>query len=363
MAKKDREDNKEQAGDMPGDTQKKFFTLKNVMLSAGIAGAGVIASLALTIFMPVSFTNGGSKVIYITYGSGFKKISRELDEAKLLRNRAVFNLFVIVTGSSRKLQAGEYEFNMHDSMNTIACKMVKGDVLKHRIVVPEGSDIYDIAGILEENRMADKLSFLKLVRDRDFLRSIGINRDSAEGLLFPDTYYFVIGESVEKIIETMYSRFGEKSVIVPEKSYTVSDITMSGYKLLKLASIIEKESKLDEERPKIASVFYNRMKSPEAYQRRLESCATVRYALNKKTGAITYKDTRVDSPFNTYVILGTPPTPISNPGIKSMEAALHPAETNFRYFVAKDNGEHTFSETLEEHEKAKVVNRKLRKGR
>ena len=92
----------------------------------------------------------------------------------------------------------------------------------------------------------------------------------------------------------------------------------------KLASIIEKESKLDEERPKIASVFYNRMKSPEAYQRRLESCATVRYALNKKTGIITYKDTRVNSPYNTYVVLGMPPTPISNPGIKSMEAALNP---------------------------------------
>ena len=138
---------------------------------------------------------------------------------------------------------------------------------------------------------------------------------------------------------------------------------MSGYKALKLASIIEKESKLDEERPIIASVFYNRMKSTEAYQRRLESCATVRYALNKKAGIITYKDTRVDSPYNTYVVLGMPPTPISNPGIKSMEAALHPAETDFRYFVAKDNGEHTFSETLQEHETAKIVNKKLRKGR
>jgi UPF0755 protein len=320
-------------------------------------------SIVLTAVLPVSFVNGGSKVIYITYGSGFKKISRELDDAKLLRNRAVFDLFVIAAGSSKRLQAGEYEFNMHDSMNTIAVKMVKGDVVQHKIVVPEGSDIYDIAGILSAGGMADRASFLALVKDRDFLKSIGIARDSAEGFLFPDTYYFVIGESVQKIVETMYLRFREKSVIDPKKSYTVSGLTMSGYKALKLASIIEKESKLDEERPIIASVFYNRMKSAEAYQRRLESCATVRYALNKKAGIITYKDTRVDSPYNTYVVLGMPPTPISNPGIKSMEAALHPAETDFRYFVAKDNGEHTFSKTLEEHENAKIVNKKLRKGR
>jgi UPF0755 protein len=142
----------------------------------------------------------------------------------------------------------------------------------------------------------------------------------------------------------------------------VAGLSMSGYKLLKLASIIEKESNLDLERPKVASVFYNRMKSPEAYQRRLESCATVRYALNKKTGAITYKDTKVNSPYNTYVIIGLPPTPISNPGIKSMEAALNPAETNYRYFVVKESGEHTFSETLEQHDSAKEEYKKKKKA-
>jgi len=130
--------------------------------------------------------------------------------------------------------------------------------------------------------------------------------------------------------------------------------------LLTLASIIEKEAQRAEERPIIASVFYNRLRSPEAYQRRLESCPTVRYALNKKSGIITYKDLKVESKYNTYIIIGMPPGPISNPGTASMAAALNPATTNYRYFVAKDDGSHTFSVTLEQHNTAKVINKKLR---
>jgi UPF0755 protein len=327
-----------------------------------VAAAAVAFSAVISIFVPYSFTGEKKAVVYVTYGSGFKKIAGDINAAGLLRNRLLFEAYVMATGAHKKLKAGEYEFYQTDSMAGLAGKMLRGEVLKHRIVVPEGSDVYDVARILSSNRVADEQIFLMLARDGDFLKSIGINYGSAEGLLFPDTYYFVIGEGEKKIMAAMYSKFREKSVIDPQKTYSAGGLTMSGYRVLKLASIIEKESRLDSERPKVASVFYNRMKSPEAYQRRLESCATVRYALNKKTGAITYKDTRVNSPYNTYVIIGLPPTPICNPGVKSMEAALNPAETNYRYFVVKESGEHTFSETLEQHDSAKTQYKKKKRA-
>ena len=197
MAKKENESIKSVPEQPAGEIRGSFFNPENILITAFVAAAGIVLSLLLTVVLPVSFVNGGSRIIYITYGSGFKKISRELDDSKLLRNRVVFDLFVIAAGSSKRLQAGEYEFNMHDSMNTIAAKMEKGDVVQHKIVVPEGSDIYDIAGILSAGGMADRTSFLALVRNRDFLKSIGIDRDSAEGLLFPDTYY-LLGAKAKK---------------------------------------------------------------------------------------------------------------------------------------------------------------------
>ncbi|HDQ26053.1 MAG TPA: endolytic transglycosylase MltG [bacterium] len=161
----------------------------------------------------------------------------------------------------------------------------------------------------------------------------------------------------------MYDRFREKAGLDPKARYNINGMNLSGYSVLKLASIIEKETMLDRERAKVSSVFINRMKSKEAYEKRLESCATVRYALNKKQGALTYRDLRFESPYNTYIYIGLPPTPICNPGVKSIEAALRPAVTDYRYFVLRENGEHTFSRTLEEHNAVVRRNRALRQGR
>lgn len=339
-----------------------FFTPAKTLAAALVVFISIALSLFASLFLPYSFTGEKTATVYVIYGSGLRKISSELDSQGLLRSRLLFEAYVMITGTQKKLRAGEYEFSQKESMAQIAGKMARGEVLKHKVVIPEGSDIYDIADILGVNKLADPQIFLLLVKDRDFIKGLGLNYPSLEGFLFPDTYYFVIGEGEKRIIEAMYGRFREKSAVDPAKTYAAGGLTMSGYKVLKLASIIEKESRLDAERPKVASVFYNRMKSAEAYQRRLESCATVRYALNKKTGAITYKDTRVDSPYNTYIVLGLPPTPICNPGLKSMEAALNPADTNYRYFVVKESGEHAFSETLEQHDSAKKEYKKKKRA-
>ncbi len=343
------------------EENNKFFTGFNIVIIIIVFIVSLLISLAVSIFLPGSFFRNEKKRVYIIYGSGLKKISNDLYDNGLIRNKKIFELFVILTGNHKKLKAGEYEFNIKDSIFLITKKMIKGDVISHKIVIPEGSDIYDIAEILEHNKIANRDIFISLTKDKEFLNSIGIKYNNAEGFLFPDTYNFIRGIDEKTIIKTMYDKFVEKSGLSPEKIYNVYGMNFTGYKILKMASIIEKESKLDSERPVIASVFYNRLKSKEAYMRRLESCATVRYVLQKKTGALTYKDLKVESDYNTYIIIGLPPTPICNPGVKSIQAALRPADTNYKYFVMRDNGEHTFSETIEEHNEAKYKNKMLRK--
>lgn len=333
-----------------------FVSYKNISVIIIIISVFIFISFLIAINLPYSF-NLNKKVVYITYGSNLKQISKNLSDNKVIRNKFLFEFYVLFTGSYKKIKAGEYEFFNYDSIRTVTLKMVKGEVLKHKIVIPEGSDINDISVILSAAKLINKDRFLQLVSDKNFLNKLGVKYNSLEGLLFPDTYYFVIGESEEKIIMTMYERFKNMVKIDLEKYYNIYNYNIKGYNIIKLASIIEKESKADEERPIIASVFYNRLKSKEPYQRRLESCATVRYALNKKEGALTNKDLRFNSPYNTYIIIGFPPTPICSPGIKSINAALNPSQTDYFYFVVKENGTHSFSSDLESHLKYKKMNR------
>ncbi len=188
------------------NSKSGFFKPANILVIAGVALGGLAISLVLSVVMPYSFAKEKEKTVYITYGSGFKKISKELDSAGILRNKFVFDAYVVITGTHRKMKAGEYGFTTRDSMNAIAGKMARGEVLKHKITVPEGSDIYDIADIMAANKVADREIFLRLVNDKAFLKSVGINYCPAEGLLFPDTYYFVLVEGVLRIIEAMWGR-------------------------------------------------------------------------------------------------------------------------------------------------------------
>src|ERR1035437_6898093 len=334
----------------------KKMTIRDLSVIVSIAACSVVFS----IFMSVLAADKQPKLININYGTGLKKIANILKSEGVIRSSFAFELYAVVTMSNKKFQAGEYEFSFPLSAADISGKLVKGDVKKHKVVVPEGSDISDIDRIFAVSGMLITGDITALAADKIFLKSIGIATISAEGLLFPDTYYIIRGETPAKVMKTMYARFIQKSVIDINRVYDIQGYRATGYKVLIMASIIEKESRLAAERPMVSSVFYNRLKSPETYQKRLESCATVRYALNKRTGSITYKDIKVENPYNTYIRIGLPPGPICNPGIESMAAALNPAITKYRYFVLYENGEHTFSETLEQHNRAKIANKMIR---
>jgi len=314
----------------------------------------ILVAVILSFNLPYS-TGSNKKIVYITYGSGLKKIAAQLKENKVIRNKFLFEIYMIFKKKYKEIKAGEYEFSDSDSMKRVVSKIIKGEMLKHKIVIPEGLDIYDIADILASEKIVEKEKFLKLVNDKNFIEKLGLNYNTLEGLLFPDTYYFVIGEGEEKVIITMFEKFKKIVNLNLSQRYTINGYNLNGYSILKLASIVEKEAKLDDERPIIASVFYNRLKSPEPYQRKLESCATVRYALNKKTGPLTFKDLEANSKYNTYKIIGLPPSPICNPGLKSIQAVLHPANTNYLYFVVKNNGSHSFSTNFEDHIKNKIL--------
>ena len=337
--------------------KNSFFNFKNSIVLLGIAGLTLAMGCVLSVYLPWSLSEGNKKQVYINYGTGFKKVSRMLGSEGVVRNKFIFDAYLLAGAKYKKLRAGEYEFAENENMAGVATKMIKGNVLKHEITVPEGSDIYDIAALLDEQKLMDGNKFLALVKDRAFLDKIGIKYGTAEGLLFPDTYDFIKGETDEKIIGTMYQRFIEKSPIKPNKIYPQDGRDFTGYDVLKMASIVEKEAKLDTEREIIASVFYNRLRA----NMRLESCATVRYAMNKKRGPITDDDLHFKSVCNTYRHSGLPPVPICNPGIKSMVAAMKPAETDYMFFVVKADGSHTFSEDFKHHVKAKLRNKKRTK--
>ena len=333
-----------------------FFRPLNTLILLAVMVFWMLIGSIVSFYMPVKPGDKEIINVYIKYGYGFSQVMSALENENLLRNKKFFKFLLLPGEKYKKIKAGEYEMSRGMSSAAIMKKIIKGDVLRHRIVIPEGSDLMDIAAILSAKGLVDEEKFLKLAADRSFLKDIGIDYPSAEGFLFPDTYFFVIGEGEERIMKTMHARFVEKTDLDMKKIYSAGGRRLTGYSILKMASIIEKESKLDGERPLVASVFYNRMNSKENYQKKLESCATVRYGLNKKTGPLLNRHLRIDTPYNSYIYIGLPPTPICNPGLKSIHAALNPAKTNYRFFVIESDGAHTFSETLEQHNAAKRKN-------
>ncbi|MBN2126167.1 MAG: endolytic transglycosylase MltG, partial [Deltaproteobacteria bacterium] len=227
-------------------------------------------------------------------------------------------------------------------------------VIAHPVTIPEGLTASQIGALLEEKGLADKGGFLDLIRDPRLIKDYGLRGDSLEGYLYPDTYHFARGIPVQRIIDTMVKRFHE---LVDPLQDRARQVGMELEEVISLASIVEKETGLARERPLIASVFLNRLKRGM----RLESDPTVIYGLKDFDGNLTREDLRHNTPYNTYTRRGLPPGPIANPGLDSIRAVLSPAETNYLYFVSKNDGSHHFSATLAEHNRAVVKYQKKRR--
>jgi UPF0755 protein len=229
----------------------------------------------------------------------------------------------------------------------------KADTL--RFTIPEGYDIKRVTAKLAEEGLINQEAFLKEIEsgqfDYEFLKDAPAGPDRLEGFLFPETYEIFATANEHDIIDKMLYQFNK--VFTAEYYARAEELGMSVREVITLASIIEREARVPEDRPIIASVFYNRL----TIDMPLQSCATVQYILGEQKPVLSIKDTQIESPYNTYQNLGLPPGPIASPGADSIKAALYPADTNYLYFLAKGDGSHAFSSTYEQflRDKAKYI--------
>jgi UPF0755 protein len=221
-----------------------------------------------------------------------------------------------------------------------------GRVVQYEITIPEGYTLAQISRVVEEKRLARSDEFIRRATDPVFLQSLGYDTDSLEGYLYPESYYFSKRVGSEGILRALVKRF--EAVYTPEMEKRAEEIGMTRLEVVTLASIIEKETSVEEERPVVSAVFHNRIKKKIP----LQSDPTVIYGLPHFNGNLTRKNLKNRSPYNTYRVKGLPPGPIANPGKASLWAALNPAPVEYLYFVSKNDGTHYFSKTLTEHNRA-----------
>lgn len=286
------------------------------------------------------------QAVVVQAGHGLKTISTLLHQKGMILHPVKFRLFARIKGYDKRIKAGEYLLSSSMTPQKILETMVDGKVRLHRLTIPEGYNLKQIAHAVETSGFTSEADFLKAATDSDFVHIKGIDAQTFEGYLFPDTYYFPKGVTSESIISTMVKRFW--SVFKPEWKDRTKTIGMTIHQVITLASIIEKETAVADERPIISSVFHNRLKR----NMRLESDPTVIYGMGDYNGNITRKDLERPTPYNTYTMKGLPPGPISNTGAKAIEAALYPADTKFLYFVSRNNRTHHFSTNFREHNRA-----------
>ncbi len=284
-------------------------------------------------------------------GSGVRKLAHDLKAGGVIRSSWHFIIMTRLRGEAHRLKAGEYRFSDEMTPDMILKKIVSGDVDYQKFTLPEGYSVYQAAELLEQRGYLNKDVFLEKCRDKKLLSRLGLTEASAEGYLFPATYNLSQDGGEEQLIEQMVGQF--KKVYAGMQGADAAR-PFSRHENMTLASIIEKEAVSAEEKPLIASVFYNRLRIGMP----LQSDPTAVYGVRAFTGKVSKADIQRRSPYNTYLIKGLPPGPIGNPGLQAIQAALNPAKTNYLYFVARQDGTHQFSRTLAEHNRA--VKRYLR---
>lgn len=287
------------------------------------------------------------KIVEILPKTSVYEIGVLLEHEKFISSPLVFLLYAKLSGVSSQLKAGRYFLSSRLNIPELLKKLKTGaEAASIRVTIPEGYTVLQIAETLQQKGIGNAEDFLQSVKLFAQKNAKFANSCSLEGYLFPDTYFFYPGMPPEKIINKMYERFC--NLVYPLYSQYTEKTKLSLHEVVVLASLIEKEAQKDEEKKIISGVFHNRLKKGMP----LGCEPTVRYILNKFSGPLTKEELAIDSPYNTYKVKGLPPSPICNPGLKSLEAALAPAKVDYLYFVARDDGTHQFSYTLNQHQLA-----------
>jgi UPF0755 protein len=314
-----------------------------LFLVVAVAAAGGLAWVALT---PTPAVQAGPLVVEIPAHEGVLGIASRLADAEVIRNRYAFVALTAGRGHIRHLKAGEYEIPRDASMLDVVDLLASGRVRQHVVLYPEGATVAELARALEADRLASAQDVLRAASDDHLRRTLGVTGPSLEGYLFPDTYQFVRGMSVEEMLSRMVQRLRTK--LTPELVERARARGLDVHQLLTLASIIEREAVEPGEQRLISAVFWNRLRLDMP----LQADPTVQYAVAKERRALTRVDLATDHPYNTYAHRGLPPGPIASPGLGAIEAALDPAPVKYLYFVARDDRRHHFSTTVTEHNAA-----------
>lgn len=290
--------------------------------------------------------NAEPQTLVIAPGQGLDEIVGLLHKAGVIERPGHFRIFACINGLDKQIKAGEYQLSATLSPARILDALISGKVVLHRLTVPEGLAYRQIAGLVANAGFLPEDTFISAAEDAALTRELGVPGTTVEGYLFPDTYFFPKGAKARDIIAAMAHRF--HSVFTPEWQLRAAELNMTLHEVTTLASIIEKETGVAAERSVISSVFHNRLKKGM----RLETDPTVIYGVADFDGDITREHLRAETPYNTYRITGLPPGPIANPGKDALYAALYPDQTDYIFFVSKNNGTHQFSTNLTDHNAA-----------
>lgn len=294
-----------------------------------------------------------TKSIMIKKGSSLKKVSTMLKQEGIIRDANLFVRMATLLGKKKEVKAGEYEFHSRMHPWEVLNILAKGQVKSRLVTIAEGLTLSQIAQLLDDLEIVEKKAFVEKTSSPALIISLGLPYSatsqpgsSLEGYLFPNTYHLLREMNSEEIIQMMVQQF--KKVFNQDWIRRGSQLGMSLREVVTLASIIEKETSLPDEKPLISAVFHNRLKKKIP----LQSDPTVIYGIKNFNGNLTRADLQRPSPYNTYLNSGLPPTPICNPGKDSLLAALHPSPVSYLYFVSKNDGSHHFSSSMEEHNQA-----------
>ncbi len=325
---------------------KKIMRFISLILVVALIASFVFFN-KLTKFAKNPYDTEGKPVHFIVKsGQTLSEISDNLEKQGIIKSSFFFKIIVSYKESAKDLKAGEYILSASKTPLQILSVITKGDVKLYKLTMPEGLNIKEIAFLVEKAGFGAQENFILLAQSKTFAKSLGVEQVTLEGYLFPETYFFPKDISQKQIIKTMVAMFNE--VYTEEFREQTSDMGFTIHQIVTLASIIEKETGANKERPIISSVFHNRLRKGM----RLESDPTVIYGIKDFNGNLTRKDLKTWTPYNTYKIKALPPGPIANPGKMSIKAALYPAKTDYIFFVSKKDTTHKFSKTIGEHNKA-----------
>ena len=286
-------------------------------------------------------------------GESLYAVSDNLFEKGYIRSPLLLKVISRVSGTDSSIKTGQYRIEPGMTTFDIHSLLVSGSGVLYKVTIPEGLTLSAVADILDSKGITEKSGFLEAVKSREIINRYNIPSDSLEGYLYPDSYLFPASYPPEKAVEFMVETFFENTELLTN-SMTAEEV----YEKVILASIVEREYRVEKEASLISSVFVNRLEKSIP----LGSCATVEYVITEIQGKkhpeyLTYDDIKIDSDYNTYIHPGLPPGPICNPGMVALNAAFNPEESDFLYFLLKDRekGEHYFSKRLSEHNRARVL--------